>query len=295
MVLTSHISFCLLAVLSVEITGVEFLNMQVSASGSIKQHKLETSLNMSMSAREAFNTNGYTLVSGIFTDSEIETLRTAGDRVIGGLQRRGTHLDVAWPGSWNDDNLLKRGRVYGVHGLHDYDSTFVKLMAHQKLGDTFAEVMDKDAVVFHHMKYHEKPAYVGGAFPMHQDRPYFPYRHDSMVGAFIHLDDADKSNGGLSIVPGSHHKGHIPDVATVGHYVSQTDWPMKDATEVKARAGDVVFFSYLTVHGSYPNFSPSPRRMVFIQAYDADDAPETVVDEGENGRGFMLHGNTLEM
>ena len=39
------------------------------------------------------------------------------------------------------------------------------------------------------------------------------------------------------------------------HYVDQAEWPLEDARPVTARAGDVLVFSYLLVHGSYVNTS----------------------------------------
>lgn len=38
-----------------------------------------------------------------------------------------------------------------------------------------------------------------------QDYHYFPYKNDSMVAVFIHLDDTDSDNGGLAIYPGTIH------------------------------------------------------------------------------------------
>ena len=39
------------------------------------------------------------------------------------------------------------------------------------------------------------------------------------------------------------------------HYVDQAEWPLEAASPVSARAGDVLVFSYLLVHGSYTNTS----------------------------------------
>ena len=66
---------------------------------------------------------------------------------------------------------------------------------------------ESTSVVLHHTKAHLKPAMEGAAFPTHQDYHYFPYKHDSMMAMFVHLDDTDQSNGGLGIFPGSHHQG----------------------------------------------------------------------------------------
>ena len=43
------------------------------------------------------------------------------------------------------------------------------------------------------------------------------------------------------------------------HYVDQAAWSLEAATPVTARAGDVLVFSYLLVHGSYPNTSDRCR------------------------------------
>lgn len=45
-----------------------------------------------------------------------------------------------------------------------------------------------------------------------QDYHYFPYRDDSMIAIFIHLDDTNVENGGLAIYPGSHLLGPQEDL-----------------------------------------------------------------------------------
>ena len=60
-------------------------------------------------------------------------------------------------------------------------------------------------------KAHLKPPGTGAPFPMHQDYGYFPFKNDSMVAAFIHLDDSDPDNGGLAVYPGSHKIGPLED------------------------------------------------------------------------------------
>ena len=45
----------------------------------------------------------------------------------------------------------------------------------------------------------------------------------------------------------------------------QSEWPLSAGTAVRARAGDVLVFSYLLVHGSLPNLSERTRRMFLLQ------------------------------
>ena len=47
------------------------------------------------------------------------------------------------------------------------------------------------------------------------------------------------------------------------HYVDQAAWSLEAATPVTARAGDVLVFSYLLVHGSYPNTSDRCRHTLY--------------------------------
>ena len=65
-----------------------------------------------------------------------------------------------------------------------------------------------------------------------------------------------KSQSELDI--GGRETCHIQRDASISngtHYVDQAEWPLEDARPVSAQAGDVLVFSYLLVHGSYPNTS----------------------------------------
>jgi ectoine hydroxylase-related dioxygenase (phytanoyl-CoA dioxygenase family) len=56
-----------------------------------------------------------------------------------------------------------------------------------------------------------------------------------------------------------------------------------------AKAGDAVFFSYLTVHGSGVNVSDETRTTLLVQMRDAADQPLDEVG-GEPGQELMLCG-----
>ena len=71
--------------------------------------------------------------------------------------------------------------------------------------------MGTEDILLHHTKAHLKPPGTGAPFPMHQDYGYFPFKNDSMVAAFVHLDDSDPNNGGLAVYPGSHKHGPLED------------------------------------------------------------------------------------
>ena len=58
--------------------------------------------------------------------------------------------------------------------------------------------------------------------------------------------------------------------------MDQETWSLDQASPVTAKAGDILVFSYLLVHGSYVNISDRERRMFLIQVAAGEDTPLTV-------------------
>jgi len=108
-----------------------------------------------------------------------------------------------------------------------------------------------------------------------------------MLAASVHLDDSDMENGCLCVIPGSHKSGPIPHVGS--HYLDHRQWPLSKATPCPAKAGDVLFFNYLTIHGSDINRSERNRRNVLFQYRAAEDLP-TVKTHVNWGQGLMVCG-----
>jgi phytanoyl-CoA hydroxylase len=138
-----------------------------------------------------------------------------------------------------------------------------------------------------------KPPEQGAPFPMHQDYPYFPHEQHSVLAASVHLDDTDEANGCLHVVPGSHKLGPL-EADGEAHTV---DYPLESGTPCPAAAGDVLFFNYLTIHGSGINRSTRTRRNVLFQYRDPADAPvlrEGVEDHVDWGMGLMVAGGNRE-
>ena len=99
-----------------------------------------------------------------------------------------------------------------------------------------------------------------------------------MIAAVIHLSPATVDMGCLRAVPGSHRIGRRP--STSGRTIwddpdefaaFSARYPLEEATPFEAEPGDVLFFSYLTVHGSGPNRSSDPRRTVLTQLFSGRD------------------------
>jgi phytanoyl-CoA hydroxylase len=93
----------------------------------------------------------------------------------------------------------------------------------------------------------------------------------SMVAATIFLGDADEITGGMRLFPGSHRLGRLNSSSGLNRSETLKDYPLEKATPISARRGDVLFFSYFTLHGSLPNRSENVRKTVLVQMYSGSD------------------------
>ena len=107
---------------------------------------------------------------------------------------------------------------------------------------------------------------------LHQDAPYFYHRDHSFCTAFVHVVPTNEKNGCLRVVPGSHKLGLLGHVDLFSHLALPPEkFPIDKALQVHAQPGDVVLFSYLTVHGSDNNWSDRVRPALCMQYRSATD------------------------
>jgi ectoine hydroxylase-related dioxygenase (phytanoyl-CoA dioxygenase family) len=231
---------------------------------------------------EHYDENGFLLVPGVFDAGEVEEMRDALARVLAAEAGETNH-------SWSaveDRSLVLKGH----HDLQYMDAVFTRMVAHPRLVDVLVDLIGPN-VQLHHSKMLVKPPEQGAPFPMHQDYPYFPHERHTMLAASVHLDDTDEENGCLHVIPGSHKLGPLA-AEGASHTV---DYPLESGTPCEARAGDVLFFNYLTIHGSGVNRSARTRRNVLFQYRDPADAPvpnaDGVEDHVDWGMGLMVAGS----
>ncbi len=144
-------------------------------------------------------------------------------------------------------------------------------------------------VQLHHTKLFIKPPEKGSPFPMHQDHPFFPHERHTVLAAIIHFDDAPIAKGCVRAVPGSHKNGPLEHIGEGEYYLSSEQYPLDSATPIEAEAGDVLIFSYLTVHGSGVNTSDEARTTLLVQMRAPDDRPTNDAHRSR-GQGMMLRG-----
>ena len=234
-----------------------------------------------------YHENGYLLVKGVFTKEEVEEMRGAVDRIIQRAAEANRDHNSTWQGDYMPPEELKKLVLRGFHDVHYHEACFLRALAHPNMVAILTRLIGPN-VQLHHSKMLVKPPEKGAAFPMHQDYPYFPHDKHTMLAASMHLDDADEENGCIHVLPGSHKMGPIPHVGR--HYLNHKEYPIEMGIPCPAEAGDVLFFNYLTIHGSKPNRSNRYRRNVLFQYKTPDDRPTQNVHINW-GSGLLVAGS----
>ncbi len=139
----------------------------------------------------------------------------------------------------------------------------------RRMVDSANLLMDGEAPVCHfHSKLMQKEPKVGGAWEWHQDYGYW-YKNeflfpDQMISIMIAITEANKANGCLQVIRGTHKMGRIEhgfsgeQVGAAQHYVDLALKTMEHIY-VELNAGDALFFHSNLLHRSEANTSEKPR------------------------------------
>lgn len=233
-----------------------------------------------------YRENGYVLVPGLLTPEEAAACRREIHELMARLSAI-RNIDATW-GSAKDIAGGVATQLLHCHDVQFQSAAFARLIVDERLTGVAADLIGPN-VQLHHTKAFVKPPEKGSPFPLHQDAPFFPHDNHSMIAAIVHFDDAPLEKGCVRVVPGTHKHGILPHLPQGGWHLDPAVYPVESATPVPAKAGDALFFSYLTVHGSGINESREARTTLLIQMRDPSDPP-TLRTHESRGQGMMLRG-----
>jgi ectoine hydroxylase-related dioxygenase (phytanoyl-CoA dioxygenase family) len=235
-----------------------------------------------------YHEQGYLLVEGVLSRAEAQALREEAHALIERLSAH-RNVDATWGSARGLMEQAQQTQLLHCHDTQFYSAAFSRLIVDERITGIAAEIIGSPNVQLHHNKLFIKPPEKGSPFPMHQDYPFFPHDRHTMIAAIIHFDDAPVEKGCVRVVPGSHREGPLEHQPEGGHHLPFEQYPVESAVPCPAKAGDVLFFSYLTVHGSGINSSDEARTTLLVQMRDPADPP-TVKTHESRGQGMMLRG-----
>ena len=233
----------------------------------------------------SYDENGYLFVEGLFTAQEARSFREEAHALMDRLSQF-ANINATWGSA---GQIAEGTKLLHCHNVQFYSAVFTSLLVDERLIGAAADLIGSPNVQLHHNKLFIKPPERGSPFPMHQDYPYFPHERHSMMAAVIHFDDAPLEKGCIRVVPGSHKRGPIEHDPQGGFHLPFDRYPLESSVPCPAKAGDVLFFNYLTIHGSGVNLSQEARTTLLVQMRDPEDKP-TVNTHESRGQGMMLRG-----
>lgn len=216
-------------------------------------------------ARERFARDGFVLGPTVLSATALHELRSELARVIEQRDRQ----DVPQPLSIRNLSGDEAHPVWQVVNIWEASDAFRQLLNIPGLGTAAAQLIGGREIRLWHDQIQYKPEERGGVNSWHQDWPYWPTMSvANAVTAWIALDDADDSNGCMSMVPGSHLWGNAIDhLHTLKQFAAMpASWQghPTPARLCPVPAGAVHFHHSLTWHGSHANTSHRPRRAIAL-------------------------------
>jgi ectoine hydroxylase-related dioxygenase (phytanoyl-CoA dioxygenase family) len=209
--------------------------------------------------------HGYLVVPDLLPAPELDRWRAE----IAGLQAR--MVTSTPPGveiTWEPDRRPGHGpEILQLLHAELVSSALSDLIGSETILEVAEPVLGADMALYQ-AKLLMKSGHVGSSVPWHQD---FAYWHNTvpdpaMLNAMVYLDDADEENGCLRVVPRSHRRGLLAHgfSATERFGFSLPPHLEQAAVPLPGRAGTVLLFGPLLVHGSTSNASGRPRRACTI-------------------------------
>lgn len=260
-------------------------------------------MSLSPADEATFHAHGFVVVRGVFTAAELDVARASFDALHAraqALRTTGTHDDALFVLQARADDVVVQRIVWAGGAAPDLlrlgEDPRLVAPALQLLGTSSCDQLLNQA--------HFKMPGDGVAFDWHQDiqhRDKGPGTwHDvtgrgAYVQTILLVDDMRADNGPLQFLPDdavsldargrllTGHDDYTAGPAGATLLPTSSSPPEVDASKaitVTGLAGDVLFFGPWAVHGSLPNTSTTPRR-VLINGYAAP---------GANGRVYPGSG-----
>lgn len=230
----------------------------------------------------AHEANGYSTVEGLLAPAEVQVYWQE-------LRRLCADENLT-----TDERVITEkssGSVRSIFDVHEISPLLRELTADPRVLDRARQLLGSE-VYIHQSRVNYMPGFRGAGFYWHSDFETW-HAEDGMprpraVSCSIALTDNYPFNGGLMLIPGSHHKfvqcvGETPE----GNYRSslqeqRTGVPSEQEVESMAAergieqftgsAGSALWFDANILHGSGNNITPFPRSNIFLVFNSVDNA-----------------------
>lgn len=230
---------------------------------------MEIKMNAALATmKREYDEQGFTCARQLFSAEEAAMYRDH----FTALRESGSFPgDMAGFDTTSEDPLLRYPRM--IH-MHRWDNLSKEWLLSDRIRGVLRALFGADPLALQSMLYF-KPAGARGQ-AMHQDNHFLRVQPGTCIAAWMALDDCDEENGCLNFVPGSHQLPLLcqePADTTLSFTEEEVRIPEGTQTvPATLKAGDVLFFHGMLIHGSFPNVSADRFRRSLIGHYASVDS-----------------------
>ncbi len=194
---------------------------------------------------DQFNTRGFLAGLRVYSGKDVQTNREDFDGILALFQKQGKDS-------------------YAIDRYQDRFSAIYDIATWPKILDIVEDLIGPNIICWATHYFCKMPGDDKGV-SWHQDCSYWPLTPSKTVTVWLAIDDADRENGCMRVIPGSHLTGHLKwreSDASENNVLTQTIEGAErfgQPVDIELKAGEISLHSDLLVHGSLPNRSNRRR------------------------------------
>ena len=220
---------------------------------------------------QSYRDQGYLAVPGVLSAAEVAELQRVTDELVDASRGVAAHTDVY---DLEPGHSAAEPRVRRIKSPDRQHEVYARTLRHPAILDIVEQLVGP-GVRYQSTKLNLKAAGYGSPVEWHQDWAFYPHTNDDILAVGVCIDAMSEANGGLLVVPGSH-RGPLYDHHQDGWFVGAITGAEVDTEQVvqlEVPAGGISLHHVRTVHGSVPNRSPRPRRLLLLELCAVDAWP----------------------
>ena len=220
---------------------------------------------------QSYRDQGYLAVPGVLSAAEVAELQRVTDELVDASRNVAAHTEVY---DLEPGHSAAEPRVRRIKSPDRQHEAYARTLRHPAILDIVEQLIGP-GVRYQSTKLNLKAAGYGSPVEWHQDWAFYPHTNDDILAVGVCIDAMSEANGGLLVVPGSH-RGPLYDHHQDGWFVGAITGSEVDSEQVvqlEVPAGGISLHHVRTVHGSVPNRSPRPRRLLLLELCAVDAWP----------------------
>ncbi len=249
---------------------------------------LEEIVMLSQGQLDYYDENGYIGVTGVLSEDEIVALRRVTDEFVEKSREVTEHNEIF---DLEPGHTQSNPRVRRIKSPCLYHTVYDQTLRHPKILGIVSQLIG-DGIRYNGHKLNMKYPEFGSPVEWHQDWAFYPHTNDDLLAVGVVIDDMTVENGALMVLPGTH-KGptldHHQNGAFVGA-VTEPDFTPDDAVPIELEAGGITIHHVRALHGSAPNTSDKPRRLLLFQYCAVDAWPLRGIPNWDTFNEFIIQG-----